>query len=106
MKKIWNFLKKNFKLIIGVAVLILVVCVFFATQRKATSLENGNLQKWTEGAIEQKVATVQLLTKSQENTDLIVACVDKMSTFNDSAEFAVRDAVKLCNMGIQLRENN
>lgn len=106
MKKIWNFLKKNFKLIIGIAVLILVVCVFFATKRNAASLENGNLQKWTEGAIEQKIATVQLLTKSQENTDLIVACVDKMSTFNDSAEFAVRDAVKLCNMGIQLRENN
>ena len=38
--------------------------------------------------------------------ELIVQCVDKMSTFNDSSEFAVRDAVKLCNMGIQLRENN
>lgn len=106
MKKIWNFLKKNFKLIIGIAVLILVVCVFFATQRKAASLESGNLQKWTESAIEQKTATVQILTESKENTDLIVSCVDKMSTFNDSAEFAVRDAVKLCNMGIQLRENN
>ena len=27
-------------------------------------------------------------------------------TTDDSAEFAIRDAIKLCNMGIQLRENN
>ena len=100
------FLRKNFKLIIGVAVLVLVVVIFFVTQYKSTSLENGNLKKWTESAIERKVAAVQFLTESSQNTDLIVSCVDKMSTFNDSGEFTVRDAVKLCNMGIQLRENN
>ena len=106
MNTIANFLKKNFKLIIGIAVLILVGVMFFMAQYKSTSLENGNLQKWTTSAIERKIATVQILTETKENTDLIVACVDKMSTFEDSAEFAVRDAIKLCNMGIQLRENN
>ena len=106
MAKIIEFLKKNFKLIIGIAVLILVVAIFFLTQSKSASLENGNLQKWTESAIERKVAAVQVLANDAKNTDLIVQCVDKMSTFNDAAEFAVRDAIKLCNMGIQLRENN
>lgn len=106
MTKILEFLKKNFKLIIGIAVLVLVVAVFFVTQSKSISLENGNLQKWTESAIERKIAAVQFLANDKENTDLIVQCVDKMATFNDSGEFAVRDAVKLCNMGIQLRENN
>ena len=106
MNQIKNFLKKNFKLIIGIAGLVLVVCIFFMTRYKSGSLENGNLQKWTESSIERKISAVQFLTESSGNTDLIVKCVDKMSTFNDSAEFAVRDAIKLCNMGIQLRENN
>ena len=106
MDKIVNFLKKNFKLIIGIAVLLVVIPLFFMMQYKSTSLENADLQKWTMSSIERKVSAVQFLTDSTQNTDLIVACVDKMSTFNDSAEFAVRDAVKLCNMGIQLRENN
>ena len=106
MHKIKVFFKKNFKLIIGIAVLILAAFIFFKAQYKAECLENGNLQKWTESSIEQKKSTVQLLTETVQNTDLIVSCVDKMSTFNDAWDFAVRDAVKLCNMGIQLRENN
>lgn len=106
LRKIKGFFKKNFKLIIGIAVLLLVICLFFMTQYKTTSLESADLQKWTESSVESKMSTVQILTENIENTELIVQCVDKMSTFNDSAEFAVRDAVKLCNMGIQLRENN
>ena len=104
--KLMNFFKKNFKLVIGGAVLVLVGCIFFFAQCKSTSLENGDLQKWTESAIESKISTVQLLIGGKENADLIVSCVDKMSSFNDSGEFAVRDAVTLCNMGIKLRENN
>ena len=106
MSQIANFFKKNFKLIIGIAVLVLVVAIFFVAQLKSENLENGDLQKWTESSVESKVAVVQVLTEDVKNTDLIVSCVDKMSTFDDSAEFAIRDAIKLCNMGIQLRENN
>lgn len=106
MDKIIDYLKRNFKLIIGIAVLVVVIPLFFMLQYRSASLENADLQKWTESSIERKTATVQLLTDSTQNTELIVGCVDKMSTFNDSGEFAVRDAVKLCNMGIQLRENN
>lgn len=106
INKIGEFLKKRFKLIIGIAVLILAVSLFFIAQYKSDSLEGADLQKWTESAIERKISAVQLLTGGAQNTDLIVQCVDKMSTFEDSAEFEVKDAVKLCNMGIQLRENN
>lgn len=106
LTKIMNFFKNNFKLIIGIAVLVLVVVIFFAIQYKSESLENGTLQKWTESSIERKMSAVQFLAGDTKDTELIVQCVDKMSTFNDSAEFSVRDAVKLCNMGIKLRENN
>ena len=104
--KIGVFFKKKFKLIIGIAVLILAISLFFIAQFKSDSLENGTLQKWTESSVERKISAVHFLTGGTENTDLIVSCVDKMSTFEDSAGFEVRDAVKLCNMGIQLRENN
>ncbi len=106
MKKAIDFLKRNFKLIIGIAVLVLVIAIFFAVKSKSVGLENGNLQKWTLASVETKLSTVQSLANNTKNADLIVQCVDKMSSFNDSGEFAVRDAVKLCNMGIQLRENN
>ena len=45
MKKAIDFLKRNFKLIIGIAVLVLVVAIFFAVKSKSVGLENGNLQK-------------------------------------------------------------
>ena len=106
MTKLKNFFKKNFKLIIGIAVLILTASMFFIAQYKSSNLENATLQKWTESSIENKMTAVQLLTEDVQNTELIVQCVDKMTTFNDSMEFAVRDAIKLCNMGIQLREHN
>ena len=106
LSKIKDLLKNNFKLVMGVAVLILAISIFFMAQIKSESLENGNLQKWTASSQEKKIATIQILTEDTQNTELIMQCVDKMSTFEDSAEFAVRDAVKLCNMGIQLRENN
>lgn len=106
MNKIKVFFKKHLKFIIGVAVLILVGSLFFTTQYKSTSLENANLQTWTTSPAENKLSTVQILTDNSGDAELIVSCVDKMSTFQDSGEFAVRDAVKLCNMGIQLRENN
>ena len=104
MKKTIDFLKRNFKLIIGIAVLVLVIAIFFAVKSKSVGLENGNLQKWTLASVEAKVSTVQSLTNNTKDADLIVQCVDKMSSFNDSGEFAVRDAIKLCNMGIQLRK--
>lgn len=106
LSKIKDLFKNNFKLVMGVAVLILAISIFFMAQIKSESLENGNLQKWTASSQEKKIATIQILTEDTQNTELIMQCVDKMSTFEDSAEFAVRDAVKLCNMGIQLRENN
>ncbi len=105
-RKITDFFKNNFKLVIGIAVLILVIAGFFLIQTKTTTLENADLKKWTESSIEAKLSTVQILTENSQDSELIMKCVDKMSTFNDSGEFAVRDAIKLCNMGIKLQENN
>ena len=99
-----NFVKKYFKIFVGVGVLILVLVVFFFAQRSGV-LETGTLKDWRAASVERRVAAAQILTGADKGVDLLVACVDKMSTLPDSGEMAVRDAVSLCYTGIQLKEN-
>ncbi len=99
-----NFLKKYFKIFIGIAALILVIVVFFFAQR-SNDLEGGNLKNWRSASTERRTAAAKIITAGEENLELIVACVDKMATLPDSGEMAVRDAMSLCYTGIQLKEN-
>lgn len=99
-----NFIKKYFKIFIGVSVLILVVVVFFFAQR-SNDLETGVLKNWLAAPMERRVAAAQILTGADKNIDLLVACIDKMSTLPDSGEMTIRDAAALCYTGIQLKEN-
>ncbi len=99
-----NFVKKYFKIFIGVAVLIMVVVVFFFAQRSST-LETGMLKDWRAASLERRVAAAQIMTGEDKNIDLLVACIDKMSALADSGEMAVRDAASLCHTGIKLKEN-
>ncbi len=99
-----NFVKKYFKIFIGVAVLIMVLVVFFFAQRSGT-LETGVLKDWRAAALDRRVAAAQILTGADKNVDLLVACVDKMATLPESGEMAVRDAMSLCHTGVKLKEN-
>ncbi len=99
-----NFVKRYFKIFIGVAALILTLLVFFFAQRSG-SLETGVLKDWRAAAVERRVSAAQILTGADKDIDLLVACVDKMATLPDSGEMAVRDAASLCYTGIQLKEN-
>lgn len=97
--------KKILKIIIGVAVLMLAVVVFFFAEQ-SSDLENGDLKKWRSADFNRRMAAAQILTASDENLDLLVQCVDKMATLPESGDFAVRDAVALCYTGIQVNQNN
>lgn len=100
MKKI----KPVFKIAIGIAVLIFVIAMFFFIQRGG-ALESGNLQDWKSASIDSRSAAVKILIGSEENTELLVACVSKIASLPDSAQMSVRDATTLCHTGIQLKEN-
>ncbi|MBO7509503.1 MAG: hypothetical protein J6T57_04485 [Alphaproteobacteria bacterium] len=100
-----RFLKKYFIFIIGVLVLLSVVFAFFTVPRGENSLETGVLKHWRAASTERRVAAVRVLAASDDNLDKIVACVDKMAELPDSGDMAVRDAVELCFIGYQLREN-
>lgn len=100
-----NFIKKYLKIFIGVAVLVLAVGVFFFAQQSG-DLEGASLKKWRNADLARRSAAVQILVASDEYTELLVQCVDKIASLPDSSEMAVKDAVSLCYTGIQLKENN
>ena len=97
-------IKKSLLFIVGICVLLMAIFVFFRAQR-STDLEGGKLNNWRAASIERRIAAVKILRASDADTDLIVACVDKMATLPESGEMAIRDAVALCYTGIQLKEN-
>ncbi|MBN1324692.1 MAG: hypothetical protein JW974_00515 [Alphaproteobacteria bacterium] len=96
--------KKHLKLFIGISALILVAVGFFFYQ-KSSDLENDNMRHWATASLERRAAAVKILTGNDENTDLMVQCLDKVSTLPNSADMSVRDATSLCFMGIQLKDN-
>ena len=53
--------KKYFKIFIGIAVLILVIVVFFFAQRSDT-LETGTLKNWRAATIERRISAAQIMT--------------------------------------------
>lgn len=100
-----KFIKKYLKFIIGIAVLLFVVIVFFFTMQTG-DLENSNLRKWRAADLSRRMAAAQILSASDENLELLVQCVDKIATLPQSGDMMVRDALTLCNMGIVMNENN
>ena len=92
------------KLFIGVAALLLVMVVFSCTLRKG-NLGTDNLKAWRGASLDRRAAAVRMLTATDSDTELMVACVDKIATLPDSGEMAVRDAVSLCYTGAQIKQN-
>ena len=99
-----NFIKKYFKLFVGVGVLILVLVTFFFAKR-SNVLETGSLKDWRAASTESRMSAARILTGTDTDVELLVACIDKMSQLPDSGEMAVRDAASLCQTGIKLKEN-
>ena len=99
-----NFIKKYSKILIGAAVLIVALFIFTASLR-TKDLSGGSLKNWLSANNEERIATVRTLIGSDENIDIVVACVSKIATLPDSGEMTIADAARLCNMGMQLKES-
>ena len=99
-----NFVKKYFKIFIGISVLILAVIVFFFAQRSST-LETSTLKDWRSAPMDRRISAIQIMTGADNDIELLVTCVDKMATLPDSGEMMVRDAASLCYTGNQLKQS-
>lgn len=99
-----NFIKKYFKILVGAGVLVLALFVFTMSLR-SKDLSTGTLKGWMSANNDERISTVQTLVGSDKNIDILVACVDKMASLPDSGEMTIADAARLCNLGMQLKEN-
>ena len=97
-----KILKLSLLFLVGVGVLIMAV-MFFVQSQKTTSLESGTLKHWPSASFDRRVAAVKILTATEKDNDIVVKCVDKMTTLPDSETMTVRDAVDLCFIGMQLK---
>ncbi len=103
MKKI---LVRGIIFFVGVCVLLLAIFVFFTLPRQDAALETAQLKDWGGATVERRIAAAHVMTASENNLELLVACVDKMATLPDAADMPVRDAMQLCFVGIQLKNNS
>jgi hypothetical protein len=103
-KENMKFVKKYFKLFIGICVLILAIVVFFFA-KNSTALETGLLNDWRAASMDRRVAAAKILTGNEEEVEWMVACIDKITTLPKAGEMAVRDAASLCYTGRELQQN-
>ena len=100
-----KFIKRNFIFVVGLAVLVLTAFIFFSGMKAQSNLEDGELRAWKSASEARRVAAVKILTGSEENNDIMVACLDKMAILPDSGTVKIRDAASLCLTGIMLKDN-
>jgi hypothetical protein len=98
-----KFIKSHLKLTIGILALGLAAVLFFVAMQSQGNLEEGTLQKWLSASDSRRIAAAQILSGSDENTDLLVGCISRMAQMHDAANVKVRDAVSLCAVGITLK---
>ena len=99
-----SFIKKYFKIFVGVAVLMMAIVVFLVSQRSG-DLTNKNLDSWRSASLDSRVAAIQILTGGNGAIDGIVICVDKIATLEDAEKMSVRTAAALCHTGMQIKQN-
>jgi|APHig6443717817_1056837.scaffolds.fasta_scaffold00023_56 hypothetical protein len=101
-----KIIKSNLKLVVGILALALAASVFFIAMKAQSNLEEGNLRSWLSASDSRRAVSVEILTGTKENSDLMVSCISKMASMPNSGKVKVRDAASLCSIGIELRSNN
>ena len=95
---------KNFiKLLVASGLVVLFIVLGFFVKTTHT-FENSNMNRWATLTDSQKTDTLHKVVPSIENEDLLMACMNKISTLNDSGNMIVQSAISLCHNGIKLNE--
>ncbi|MCQ2562370.1 MAG: hypothetical protein MJ158_02015 [Alphaproteobacteria bacterium] len=95
-------IKKIIKICVAVVLittLVLLTVWTIYSHRK----EKSNMQKWSEMSIEQKNNIVNRFSDiTIEQHTVMIACMDKISTFTDSDTMIIKDALSLCYHGLKM----
>ena len=98
-------IKLFIKLSIVVFVFILFIILMFFVKPIRT-FENSNMKRWIGLSEQEKITTLQHIIPNAENQELLISCIDKISSLSDSEDMIIRDAAVLCYNGIKLNTKN
>ncbi|MBR5355094.1 MAG: hypothetical protein IK122_03125 [Alphaproteobacteria bacterium] len=97
IQQIKLFIKTS--IIIGVLAVFVVLGIFV---RPTITSENARMEKWLRLNETQRISTIQHVIKDFDGNEILVKCVDKIAQLPNSNEMLIRDAIVLCNGGIQM----
>lgn len=96
---------QQIKLFIKASIITTVLAIFVVLGifvRPTIIYENARMEKWLELNDSQRVSTVQHVIKDFDGNEILIKCVDKIAQLPNSNEMLIRDAIVLCNGGIQM----
>lgn len=94
-------IKRVVKCVIAFGIIILIVVLAFFVKYTHT-FEDSNMKKWAVLSETQRITTLHRVVSEPENQDLLIACMDKISSLPDSDDMVIRHAIALCYNGIKL----
>lgn len=95
-------IKRVIKIAVASSLVLLLVVLGFFVQYTNQTYENTNMKKWKKLTDSQKITTLNYVVKHNPDSELMLACMNKISTLSDANEMMVRDAAALCYNGIKL----
>ena len=101
IQKLKLFIKAS--IIIGV-LFVFVVCGILL--HPVHTFENASMKKWLSLDETQRASTIERVIKDSVDTELMIKCVSKIATLENSNEMAVKDAIVICDAGIKANSDN
>lgn len=95
-------IKRVIKIAVASGLILLFVVLGFFVQYTNRTYENINMKKWKKLTDSQKITTLNYVIKNNPDSELMLGCMNKISTLPDANEMMVRDAAVLCYNGIKL----
>ena len=95
-------IKRVIKISVASGLILLFIILGFFVQYTNRTYENSNMKKWKKLTDSQKTTTLNYIVKNNPDSELMLACMDKISTLPDANEMMIRDAAALCYNGIKL----
>lgn len=95
-------IKRVIKITVASGLLLLFVILGFFVQYTNKTYENANMKNWKKLTDSQKITTLNYIVKNNPDSELMLSCMNKISTLPDANEMMVRDAAALCYNGIKL----
>lgn len=98
-------IKYFIKMFVAIGLVVLFIILVFFVKHTHT-FENSNINTWKNLTKEQRVNTLQRIIPDIENQELLIDCINKISTLPESDNMMIQSAASLCYNGIKINTVN